>query len=279
MADFLLPNTAKFTSFYGKRKHPITGEIGKMHWGVDFSGHTDDIIRASADGTVRIAKMMSGFGNAVFITHNIRGVVYETVYAHLSSFSVKPNQKVKQGQQVGLKGNTGSSTSKHLHFELTRNGNWENTYKNAVDPLLYIYIPETATLQTLLNKHGYKLTVDGIAGKSTTDAVIAFQKGHGLVADGIAGVTTLAKLTANNNLVADATPPKQPIQPIQPPKETIRIFNPSSNTLKQAVESEFAQAVKDKLIDNKWLVQFQQGKLSLDDALALRIIIEQRKNK
>ena len=49
-------------------------------------------------------------------------------------------------------------------------------------------------LQYELNKHGYKLSVDGDFGVKTEAAVKDFQKNHGLIVDGIAGKNTIAKL-------------------------------------------------------------------------------------
>jgi hypothetical protein len=52
------------------------------------------------------------------------------------------------------------------------------------------------TIQELLNVCGYKLTVDGICGYHTINAVYSFQAEYGLVKDGIPGPKTLAKLKA-----------------------------------------------------------------------------------
>lgn len=49
-------------------------------------------------------------------------------------------------------------------------------------------------LQTLLNKAGSKLVVDGIFGSGTQSAVKAFQRRNGLVVDGIVGPKTWGKL-------------------------------------------------------------------------------------
>jgi hypothetical protein len=49
-------------------------------------------------------------------------------------------------------------------------------------------------LQTLLNRHGYKLSVDGLFGRATRRAVVDVQRKHGLLADGVAGPTTLKVL-------------------------------------------------------------------------------------
>ena len=63
------------------------------------------------------------------------------------------------------------------------------------------------------------------------------------------------------------------------PKEEIRMFNPSSTTLKVAFEQYLEESVKGGMITEKWLIDFKAGKLSLDDALALKVIIDQRGKK
>lgn len=52
-----------------------------------------------------------------------------------------------------------------------------------------IYVNQVKHIQAKLN-----LPEDGIFGKNTKAAVVAFQKKHGLIADGIAGPQTLAEL-------------------------------------------------------------------------------------
>ena len=53
-----------------------------------------------------------------------------TLYAHMSSRSVKKGDVVKKGQQLGLVGSTGYSTGPHLHFEIIKNGKY-------VDPMTH----------------------------------------------------------------------------------------------------------------------------------------------
>ena len=65
-------------------------------------------------------------------------------------------------------------------------------------------------------------------------------------------------------------------QPI-PPKEGLRMFSPSSATLKDAFEQYLSDAVTEGVMTDKWLKDFKAGKLSMDDALALKVIIDQRR--
>lgn len=54
--------------------------------------------------------------------------------------------------------------------------------------------PIVVTLQTLLNKWGYGITVDGDFGPSTNHVVVDFQRKRGLAADGIVGPATWSAL-------------------------------------------------------------------------------------
>ena len=56
---------------------------------------------------------------------------------------------------------------------------------------------EVIKLQQALKDKGYEVTVDGIYGAKTREAVIKFQKDNGLTPDGIAGAKTLSKLNLN----------------------------------------------------------------------------------
>ena len=62
----------------------------------------------------------------------------------------------------------------------------------------------------------------------------------------------------------------------QPEKEEVRMFNPSSATLKNEFEQFLTDAVKKGTISDKWLKGYNAGKLTLDDALALKVTVDQR---
>ncbi|MCU5408944.1 M23 family metallopeptidase, partial [Bacillus cereus] len=127
---FIKPAEGRYTSGFGKRG-------GQMHYGQDIVASGSVPIVAAADGEVTRSYYSDSYGNAVFISHNINGKKYTTVYAHLSSRAVSVGQKVKQGQKIGVMGNTGQSEGQHLHFEI-HTGEWNGQKSNAVDPKPYI---------------------------------------------------------------------------------------------------------------------------------------------
>ncbi len=57
-----------------------------------------------------------------------------------------------------------------------------------------VIAPGTADIQAALNRFGASLTVDGITGPATREAIRQFQHDQGLVADGVAGAKTIAAL-------------------------------------------------------------------------------------
>ncbi len=101
---------------------PTSGYISqKFYWyhkAVDIANPSNPAIVAAQGGTVTSAGWNGGgYGNYVVINH---GNGYSTLYAHMlnNSIVVTPGQVVKQGQKIGVMGNTGRSTGTHLHFEI-----------------------------------------------------------------------------------------------------------------------------------------------------------------
>lgn len=100
------------------------------HEGVDVRLGAGTPLYAIADGTVKLADQdpAGAYGVEVRL---IFGEGLEAIYAHMSSLSVKTGQVVKEGDFLGLSGNTGNSTGAHLHFSIRKNGVF-------VDPTLYL---------------------------------------------------------------------------------------------------------------------------------------------
>ncbi|HMN71990.1 MAG TPA: M23 family metallopeptidase [Rhodoblastus sp.] len=118
--------TAKITSTFGVRYHPILG-YSKMHTGVDFAAPIGTPIFAAGNGTVLTAGWHSGYGRRVEIQH-ANG--YVTAYNHMSGFARGVNEgvRVRQGQMIGYVGTSGLSTGPHLHYEVMVNSHF-------VDPM------------------------------------------------------------------------------------------------------------------------------------------------
>lgn len=133
---FIKPCEGRVTSNFGR---DILNGAERSHFGIDLAQSGTVEIKAVADGAVSKSYTSSSYGEVVFIVHNIGGQTYETVYAHMrvGSRNVRPGDKVKQGEVIGLMGNTGYSFGQHLHFELHK-GRWNIAKSNAIDPLDYI---------------------------------------------------------------------------------------------------------------------------------------------
>ncbi|NLA87353.1 MAG: peptidoglycan DD-metalloendopeptidase family protein [Clostridiales bacterium] len=119
------PSCSIVNSRYGNRWHPIFKEY-RMHSGIDIRASYGTNIHAADGGVVIISQYSSSYGNYIVISH---GNGMTTLYAHLSTRSVKANDKVAQGQVIGKVGSTGNSTGPHLHYEISKNGSRENPLK------------------------------------------------------------------------------------------------------------------------------------------------------
>lgn len=115
---FIKPVGGVISSKYGVRVDPFTNK-NKFHRGIDIACTKGSTVRAAASGKVVYTGVMGGYGNLVIIEHE-NG--YQTMYGHLKSIMVKGNNLVKQGDQIGLSGDTGKVTGPHLHFEVKRKG-------------------------------------------------------------------------------------------------------------------------------------------------------------
>lgn len=100
---------------------------GKPHNGTDFAAGRGTPIYAAADGIVSVARAHSSYGNYVMVTHGRAddGNLYETLYAHMSSYVVSAGTPVAKGDLLGYVGNTGSvwgaGGGYHLHLEIRIN--------------------------------------------------------------------------------------------------------------------------------------------------------------
>ena len=122
-------------------EYPITQRFGEKitdpagHTGIDYALYYGTPVLAAMDGKVsRVVSLAGGYGSHVILEH---GEGLQTVYAHLSRFSVSFGEFVREGQPVGRSGNSGNSTGPHLHFEVRR-------YGTPIDPVKLFPAESTA---------------------------------------------------------------------------------------------------------------------------------------
>ena len=184
----------KIAQLYGKSPLGLTGYYKKYgldgHSGIDIYTFWGDNVYAAHDGTVlQLKEDPFGFGRYVrLISEKTDGFYWLTYYGHLSELKVKSGQKVKEGDIIGLEGNTGACVTNkdgvyvpaqdtgdyagtHLHFGVYKlsdptpntyqrnygNGTYTiidyyNGYHGAIDPypLIYGKAPENNNMKKII---------------------------------------------------------------------------------------------------------------------------------
>lgn len=111
----------RISSGFGWRKHPLKGKF-HHHSGIDIAGNYQ-YARTTATGLVEQVGYDNALGLFVIVNH---GNSYQTIYGHLSDIQVKKNQFLNVGEKIGILGNTGHSTGKHLHYAIKKNSIYVN---------------------------------------------------------------------------------------------------------------------------------------------------------
>jgi hypothetical protein len=126
------PVAVPISSGFGNRIAPCR-YCSSYHRGVDFVPGRGAPTYAMADGVVTQSEFSGGYGQHVYIMHQINGQSVMTVYAHLQADSspLRVGDSVSVGDFVGLVGSTGTSTGAHLHFEVRIDGVY-------VDPFAFL---------------------------------------------------------------------------------------------------------------------------------------------
>lgn len=128
------------TSHFGYRDDPINIGNIEYHTGVDLGAPMGTPVLAIGDGIVYDIKYShTGYGNHVYIKHEVNGTTYYSLYAHMldNSIMVMINQPIKAGQRIGAVGSTGASTGYHLHLSLMTPLPYANE-DNLIDPIFII---------------------------------------------------------------------------------------------------------------------------------------------
>lgn len=111
---------------FGQRVHPVTGEV-RVHEGIDYVAEAGTEITAAADGTVYETGFSAEHGNYIVLLHPNGDMTY---YCHCRDITVSEGETVKRGDWIATVGNTGRSTGAHLHFALSRDGEFVDPAEN-----------------------------------------------------------------------------------------------------------------------------------------------------
>lgn len=120
----IMPIKAYVSSWFGWRADPLKKHNRRsFHEGIDFSAEIGTAIKSVAAGIVSWSGPKDNYGNLIEIDH---GNGYITRYGHINELFVKVGDKVDKGQLIASVGNTGRSTGPHLHFEIEKDGQYQD---------------------------------------------------------------------------------------------------------------------------------------------------------
>jgi len=146
------------TSPFGNRTSPFTNTID-FHAGIDLAAREGTPVLAPGDARVVFAGRFPlsrnvrwwRYGNVVVLKHGER---YVSIFAHLQEIAVRRGSQIVRGEQIGTVGNTGWSTSPHLHFEV-RVTDDVGTEPEPIDPRIFILNYQWTGYEELLVRGRY----------------------------------------------------------------------------------------------------------------------------
>lgn len=117
----------KVTSTFGMRNHPILHKR-MMHQGIDLRAKYEEVYSVMAGEVIAVS---SDKRSGKYVTVRYPGS-YTCSYCHLSQPLVKKGDSVKAGEVIAISGNSGMSTSAHLHFGV------KDASGNILDPMILL---------------------------------------------------------------------------------------------------------------------------------------------
>ena len=142
-ASFPVENFQSYTSAYGYRRSPITGEV-QFHNGLDMAAPLGSYVRNWWGGKIIEVSQDNACGTHIIVQSG----TWEHVYCHLSGhvenlnqnpvmvdasggIQLAQGQEIAAGTRIGRIGMTGRTTGPHLHWVLKHNGSY-------IDPAVVI---------------------------------------------------------------------------------------------------------------------------------------------
>lgn len=128
-----LPVSGSLIKQYGWQEDPVDN-YPRFHEGIDIKAKKGSTVQVVLDGKITKVGQDPILGKYVQVHHSEE---LSTLYAHLSEVTVKTDELIKEGEQVGKVGDTGIADEPHLHFEVRESG-------QLVDPVTRLKLPDKA---------------------------------------------------------------------------------------------------------------------------------------
>lgn len=142
-ATFPVENFQSYTSAFGYRRSPVTGEV-QFHNGLDLAAPLGSYVRSWWNGKIVEVNQDNACGTHLIVQSG----TWEHVYCHLKGhvensgenrvmvdasggIQLAQGQEIAAGTRIGRIGMTGRTTGPHLHWVLKHNGSY-------IDPALVI---------------------------------------------------------------------------------------------------------------------------------------------
>lgn len=129
-----LKDSCYITSLFNEKRTNKKGET-YFHQGLDFVTKAGNIYSVADGKVIRINEdATKATGLAIYIEHVIPNSdkTFVSAYYHLKEIKVNKNYNCKAGELIGIMGNTGNSSGKHLHFEMYTNNKGNAFNKNKI---------------------------------------------------------------------------------------------------------------------------------------------------
>ncbi|MCZ7582249.1 MAG: peptidoglycan DD-metalloendopeptidase family protein [Deltaproteobacteria bacterium] len=121
------PVNGPIVSFFGLVRNERLGTVTRNS-GIEILASEGTPVVAAAQGLVRFAGEIQGYGRAVILDHGRR---YHTLYGHLQVVSCRVGRLLREGEVLGTVGSTGSLAGPRLHFGIRHKG-------AAIDPVPWL---------------------------------------------------------------------------------------------------------------------------------------------
>lgn len=130
------PAGGGYNPFANWTKTPGRGWSATGHAGIDYAMPTGTKIPSPLDGKViKVWNSPYGGGNETQVWD---GAKYTHIFMHQSKQIAKQGSNIKQGETIGLVGNTGNSTGPHLHWQVNKGKGFVNNHPDSINPEAWV---------------------------------------------------------------------------------------------------------------------------------------------